>query len=93
MNHPCPSCGTQLAADSPGGLCPDCLLTAGLGVDEAKNGDVAAVTTPQPGVFIPPKPDSLAEHFPQLEILESLGHGGMCLGCDDCRFPACGFGS
>ena len=27
------------------------------------------------------------------EDIVSLGHGGMCLGCDDCRFPACGFGS
>jgi hypothetical protein len=22
----------------------------------------------------------------------SLGHGGMCIGCEDCRYPACGFG-
>ena len=22
----------------------------------------------------------------------ALGHGGLCLGCDDCRHPACGFG-
>ena len=27
------------------------------------------------------------------EDISALGHGGMCLGCDDCRFPACGFGS
>ena len=27
------------------------------------------------------------------EDITSLGHGGMCLGCDDCQFPACGFGS
>lgn len=23
----------------------------------------------------------------------SFGHGGMCAGCDTCRFPACGFGT
>ncbi len=23
----------------------------------------------------------------------ALGHGGMCLGCEDCRFPSCGFGT
>jgi hypothetical protein len=23
----------------------------------------------------------------------ALGHGGLCLGCQDCRFPACGFGT
>lgn len=22
----------------------------------------------------------------------AYGHGGLCLGCDDCRFPACSFG-
>jgi hypothetical protein len=22
----------------------------------------------------------------------ALGHGGLCLGCADCRYPACGFG-
>jgi hypothetical protein len=22
----------------------------------------------------------------------SLGHGGMCLGCEECRYPTCGFG-
>lgn len=24
--------------------------------------------------------------------LASLGNGGLCLGCDECRFPACSFG-
>jgi molybdenum cofactor synthesis domain-containing protein len=23
----------------------------------------------------------------------ALGHGGLCLGCSECRFPACGFGT
>ena len=22
-----------------------------------------------------------------------LGNGGLCLGCDSCRWPACGFGA
>lgn len=25
--------------------------------------------------------------------IKSLGHGGLCLACSDCRFPDCGFGS
>lgn len=29
------------------------------------------------GSFTPPKPDQLAQHFPQLEILDLVGHGGM----------------
>lgn len=24
--------------------------------------------------------------------MTGLGHGGLCLGCSDCRFPECGFG-
>lgn len=74
----CPACGSDLPADSPEGLCPDCLLSAGLG--EAVDPKVAQpgkITTPMPGLFVPPSPESLAAHFPQLEILESLGHGGM----------------
>ena len=26
------------------------------------------------------------------EDILSFGHGGMCIGCEDCRYPACGFG-
>jgi hypothetical protein len=26
------------------------------------------------------------------EDIISYGHGGMCIGCEDCRYPACGFG-
>jgi tRNA A-37 threonylcarbamoyl transferase component Bud32 len=34
-------------------------------------------TTPYSGGFVPPSPVELAHHFPQLEILELLGQGGM----------------
>ena len=27
------------------------------------------------------------------EDIVSLGHGGMCAGCESCRFPECGFGT
>ena len=26
------------------------------------------------------------------EDIISFGHGGMCIGCEDCRYPTCGFG-
>ena len=26
------------------------------------------------------------------EDIISFGHGGMCIGCEECRFPGCGFG-
>jgi serine/threonine protein kinase len=68
---PCPTCGQPLPADAPMGLCPDCLLSAGFGTitGDAPGG--------KPAPFEPPTPQEIAGHFPQLEILELLGHGGM----------------
>jgi len=65
----CVGCGTKLAADAPEGLCPQCLLKAGIETRVTPTGGV--------GQFVPPDPKELAEHFPQLEILELLGQGGM----------------
>jgi serine/threonine protein kinase len=64
----CAGCGTPLAADAPQGLCPQCLLKAGM--------ETKAPTAGGPA-FVPPDPADLAKHFPQLEILELLGQGGM----------------
>src|SRR5581483_7813651 len=63
----CPICGKPLASDALMGLCPDCLLNAGFGT----------VTGDSPAKFEPPTPEELAQKFPQLEILELLGRGGM----------------
>jgi tRNA A-37 threonylcarbamoyl transferase component Bud32 len=71
----CPHCGAALAADSPEGLCPRCLLQESWAEEAAPappNG-----TTSYPSSFVPPSPEELAQHFPQLEILELLGQGGM----------------
>jgi predicted Ser/Thr protein kinase len=57
----------KLEADAPQGLCPQCLLKAGL---ETRGSGV-------PTDFTPPDPAELAKHFPQLEIVELLGQGGM----------------
>ncbi len=67
----CPSCGTPLAADAPQGLCPACLLQRGLADNSG-----ASTGVYHPG-FTAPTPAELAVHFPQLEILELLGQGGM----------------
>ena len=65
----CPKCQTPLPPDAPQGLCPKCLF--------------AAVATPteagQPAGHrvAPPALSELAAAFPQLEILEFIGQGGM----------------
>jgi serine/threonine protein kinase len=64
----CPKCQAPLPSNAPRGLCPKCLL--------------AAVSTPteagQPADRKPPPPvATVAAAFPQLEIVELIGHGGM----------------
>jgi serine/threonine protein kinase len=65
----CPSCGKPLAPDAPQGLCQECLLKAGF-----PTGADAGGKSPR---FVPPSIDELAPKFPQLEILASIGEGGM----------------
>jgi predicted Ser/Thr protein kinase/capsular polysaccharide biosynthesis protein len=69
----CPSCGKPLAPNAPKGLCPACLLEAGF--PSGTQADAGSVS--KPGAFTPPTPEELAPHFPQLEILQLLGKGGM----------------
>src|SRR5262245_54532917 len=49
----CPECGAELPPDSPGGLCPPCLLRGGLGSSDP---DGEPRTTPHPGRFAAPSP-------------------------------------
>ncbi len=71
----CPGCQAEVAADAPHGLCPVCLFQRIIeGRDEAE--EPAAGRTP-PAAFVPPAPAELGRHFPQLEMLASLGQGGM----------------
>ena len=65
----CPKCGAQLKPDVPEGLCPACLLQHGI----ATEGGAPPGTT----AFTPPPLLELAKLFPQLEILEIIGQGGM----------------
>jgi len=67
----CAGCGAPLAADAPQGLCPQCLIKQGL--------ETRAATTAASGManFVAPLPVELARHFPQLEVLELMGQGGM----------------
>ncbi|HXG09601.1 MAG TPA: serine/threonine-protein kinase [Gemmataceae bacterium] len=77
----CPKCGAALPPEAPAGLCPRCLLEAGL-ASQSQAGDdsLAAQPTldhPQGRRFVPLTAAELAPAFPQLEILELLGSGGM----------------
>jgi serine/threonine protein kinase len=67
----CPSCGKPLPSNAPKGLCPECLMKGAFptGAD--------AGAPEKPPRFVPPKPEELARQFPQLEILEFIGQGGM----------------
>jgi len=70
----CDECGGNLTADTPQGLCPQCLMKLGLPSD-AQSALPTSPTAPVP--FVPPEPKELAKKFPQLEIIELLGQGGM----------------
>src|SRR4051812_34745387 len=68
----CPACAAELPEGAPEGLCPRCLLQVGL---QAASGPEPTAAYSQG--FTPPSPAELQEHFPQLEIVELLGKGGM----------------
>ena len=65
----CSQCGQPLPAGAPQGLCPGCLLKAGL--------PTGTQTQTCGSGFVPPEPSELARFFPQLEILSLIGRGGM----------------
>jgi uncharacterized protein (TIGR03067 family) len=65
----CESCQAPLAADAPRGLCPACLMKVAMAT-----GTVAGQERPG---FTPPGVEELARKFPQLEIIELIGRGGM----------------
>ena len=69
----CAECGGELASDAPQGLCPGCLLKRGLETNTFPTGGESPATDQVP----PPTPAELAAYFPDLEILELVGRGGM----------------
>ncbi len=74
----CPECDAELGADAPEGLCPACLFNQAISSGNSQCEDQEATTPLSPGfAAVPPRPEELARHFPQLEILELLGQGGM----------------
>ncbi len=64
----CPQCGADVPVSAEG-LCPRCLMAQI--VEPTQDGG------PNNAALPPLTPEELAPHFPQLEILECLGRGGM----------------
>ena len=69
----CPQCGAPLASDAPGGLCPRCLMAVNL----ATQTDFPDSAGHPSATSAPPSPEEIAAHFPNFEIQECLGRGGM----------------
>ncbi len=66
----CPDCQAPLPVGTPSSACPRCLLQAGLeGNDTVNRGTRDSA----------PNAEELAPHFPDLEIVELIGSGGMGL--------------
>jgi serine/threonine protein kinase len=75
MRH-CPQCGIAVRPDAPEGLCPECLLKEAMKSGPDLCHEPGGTQTYSPGSD-PPSLEELAKQFPQLEILELLGQGGM----------------
>ena len=65
----CPTCGAELPPNAPQGLCPKCLL---VGVAAPTQAGQNPEQRPAP-----PTLEAVRAAFPQLEILELIGQGGM----------------
>ncbi len=73
----CPQCDRPLPSDAPHGICPQCMFGLGMEPDEQAHGQATGSAGGHHRLFTPPTPAELAPHFPQLEILEIIGQGGM----------------
>jgi tRNA A-37 threonylcarbamoyl transferase component Bud32 len=66
----CPECGKPLPAGSAHGICPACLIAQAMA---SRTLDAGSPDKSE----APPAPEEIADKFPQFEILECLGRGGM----------------
>lgn len=65
----CPKCGAAIPAEAPQGLCPKCVLEGAATFPDA--------STARKGRPEPPSVGSVAAAFPDLEVTELIGAGGM----------------
>ncbi len=70
----CPRCDATLPPGTDQDACPRCLMQVGL--ENTAPGAPTMTSYGQPGRPVP-SPEEIATDFPQLEILEVLGQGGM----------------
>jgi serine/threonine protein kinase len=73
----CSNCGKVIGESAPAGLCPECLLKGGLETGMDLGDETQAITGDKKERFVPPTASELEPLFPQLEILELIGQGGM----------------
>jgi serine/threonine protein kinase len=73
MNQPalCPTCGCSIPPDAPEGVCPACALGRGIGLASASG------MAKEEAAFRQAEMETLAAAFPQFELIELLGRGGM----------------
>ncbi len=67
----CPKCGGTIPSEAPQGLCPHCVLAGAASPPETSAGSSGSVA--------PPPLETVAAAFPQLEIIELIGVGGMAV--------------
>ena len=72
IEHKCPHCGKPVPTTALGGICPECMLKAGM-AETGEVGPDGTVVAKSPLSI--PRIEDIAPHFPQLEILECLGRG------------------
>lgn len=68
----CPNCSEQLPVDAPAGVCPKCIIGMGLSSDEQ-------LEPTQPSRNLEFTKSEIESKFPNLEVIELIGRGGM--GC------------
>ena len=64
----CPKCGSPIPEDAPQKLCPECVFSGMSATPLARS--YGSRTSP-------PSVEKVAAHFPELEVLELIGAGGM----------------